>query len=112
MKSKEYISLQKMIEYIDKSIGYTEGYTFEEFCNDSKTIDATVFIISQSSATWRVMIPPAFTWAKSRTRRSIRLAMRGVPRDRLAISMAPASSIGTSKIPAERLTMSASSSGV
>lgn len=36
-----------MIEYIDKSIIYTEGYTFEEFCNDSKTADATVFIISQ-----------------------------------------------------------------
>lgn len=47
MKSKEYLSLQKMIEYIDKSIVYTEGYTFEEFCNDSKTVDATVFIISQ-----------------------------------------------------------------
>lgn len=47
MKNKEYMALQKMIEYIDKSIIYTEGYTFEEFCNDSKTIDATVFIISQ-----------------------------------------------------------------
>lgn len=47
MKSKEYIALQKMIEYIDKSIVYTEGYTFEEFCNDSKTVDATVFTISQ-----------------------------------------------------------------
>ena len=47
MKNKEYISFQKMIEYIDKSIVYTEEYTFEEFCNDSKTVDATVFIISQ-----------------------------------------------------------------
>lgn len=47
MKNKEYVSLQKMIEYIDKSILYTEGYTLEKFCNDSKTIDATVFIISQ-----------------------------------------------------------------
>lgn len=47
MKSKEYISLQKMIEYIDKALSYTEGYTFEKFCNDEKTIDATVFIISQ-----------------------------------------------------------------
>ncbi len=47
MKSKEYISLQKMIEYIDKALSYTEGYTFEEFCNDNKTVDATVFIISQ-----------------------------------------------------------------
>ncbi len=47
MKNKEYISLQKMIEYIDKALSYTEGYTFEEFCNDNKTVDATVFIISQ-----------------------------------------------------------------
>ena len=35
------------VKYIDKSIVYKEGYTFEEFCNDSKTVDATVFIISQ-----------------------------------------------------------------
>lgn len=47
MKNKEYISFIKMIEYIDKSIRYTEGYTFEEFCADEKTIDATVFNISQ-----------------------------------------------------------------
>ena len=64
------------------------------------------------SATARVITPPAFTWAKSRTRRSIRLAMRGVPRLRLAISMAPSSSMGTSRMPAERLTIRASSSGV
>lgn len=47
MKNKEYMSLIKMIEYIDKSIKYTEGYTFEEFCNDDKTVDATIFSISQ-----------------------------------------------------------------
>lgn len=47
MKNKEYISLIKMIEYIEKATKYTEGYTFEEFCNDEKTIDATVFSISQ-----------------------------------------------------------------
>ena len=47
MKNKEYRSLQKIIEYIEKSIKYTDGYTFEEFCNDEKTIDATVFTISQ-----------------------------------------------------------------
>lgn len=47
MKNKEYISFMKMIEYINKSIKYTEGYTFEKFCNDDKTIDATVFAISQ-----------------------------------------------------------------
>lgn len=47
MKNKEYLSLMKMIEYIDKSIEYTKGYTFEEFSNDDKTIDATIFAISQ-----------------------------------------------------------------
>lgn len=47
MKDKEYMSFVKMIEYIDKSIQYTKGYTFEKFCEDNKTIDATVFAISQ-----------------------------------------------------------------
>lgn len=47
MKNKEYVSFIKMIEYIDKAIEYTKGYTFESFCNDDKTIDATVFAISQ-----------------------------------------------------------------
>ena len=42
----------------------------------------------------------------------IRLAMRGVPRLRLAISMAPSRSMGTSRMPAERVTMRQSSSGV
>ena len=39
MKNKEYVSLIKMIEYIDKAMKYTEGYTFESFCDDDKTID-------------------------------------------------------------------------
>lgn len=47
MKNKEYMSLKKMIEYINKALMYTEGYTFEMFCKDDKTIDATVFAISQ-----------------------------------------------------------------
>ncbi len=47
MKNKEYTSFLKMIEYIEKSIKYTDGFTFEEFCKDDKTIDATVFAISQ-----------------------------------------------------------------
>ena len=47
MKNREYVSLIKMIEYIDKSMKYIDGYTFEQFCNDEKTIDATVFNISQ-----------------------------------------------------------------
>ena len=47
MKNKEYISLLKMIDYIEKAKKYTQGYTFEQFCKDEKTIDATVFAISQ-----------------------------------------------------------------
>lgn len=47
MQNKEYKSLKKMIDYIDKSLQYTAGYTKEQFENDMKTVDATVFNISQ-----------------------------------------------------------------
>ena len=47
MKNKEYMSFIKMVEYINKAIVYTKDYTFESFCKDDKTIDATVFVISQ-----------------------------------------------------------------
>ena len=47
MQNKEIKSLQKMIEYIEKSFKYVEGYTYEEFIKDNKTVDATVFNISQ-----------------------------------------------------------------
>lgn len=36
-----------MIEYIDKAFKYTKDYSYEQFSNDEKTIDATVFAISQ-----------------------------------------------------------------
>jgi hypothetical protein len=54
----------------------------------------------------------AWTCAKSRTRRSSRLAMRGVPRLRRAISSAPSASSGMRNSDAERATIFASSSGV
>ncbi len=47
MKNKENISFIKMIEYIEKAFKYVNGYTFDEFCKDEKTIDATIFAISQ-----------------------------------------------------------------
>ena len=47
MKNKEKESIKKMIEYIDKSIKYTEGYDFDMFKKDEKTQDATIFNISQ-----------------------------------------------------------------
>ena len=68
--------------------------------------------VSAWSATPWVITPPARTWAKSRTRRRRRLAIRGVPRARRAISAAPAASMGTPKIPALRVTIWPSSSGV
>ena len=36
-----------MKEYIDKAIRYVSGYNFEKFCKDEKTVDATIFAISQ-----------------------------------------------------------------
>ena len=47
MKNKEYVSFIKMIEYINKAMKYTKDYNYDQFCKDEKTIDATVFAISQ-----------------------------------------------------------------
>ena len=47
MKSKEYMSLKKMVEYINKAIRYTEGCDFEKFSNNEEKVDATIFAISQ-----------------------------------------------------------------
>lgn len=47
MKSKEYMSIKKMIEYIDKAIRYTRDCDFDAFSSNEEKIDATVFAISQ-----------------------------------------------------------------
>lgn len=47
MKNKEYMSLKKMIEYINKALKYTEGCSFETFSRNEEKVDATVFAISQ-----------------------------------------------------------------
>ena len=52
------------------------------------------------------------TWAKSRTRRSSRPAMRGVPRERRAISLAPSGVMPMPSTRAPRLTISSSSASV
>ena len=64
-----------------------------------------------SRATGPSTTPLRSTWAKSLTCRSRRLPMRGVPRDRRAISAAPSSSRSTSRIPAARVTMDCRSAG-
>ena len=55
----------------------------------SKPSGSTSSMLSAASATSPLMMPAALTSAKSRTRRSSRLAMRGVPRDRSAMRSAP-----------------------
>ena len=47
MKNKEYISIKKMIEYIDKALRYTKDCDFKNFSNNEEKVDATVFAISQ-----------------------------------------------------------------
>ena len=47
MKNKEFISIRKMIDYIDKALRYTKGCDFEQFCSNEEKVDATVFAISQ-----------------------------------------------------------------
>ena len=47
MKNKEYMSIKKMIEYINKALKYTKGSTFETFSKNEEKVDATIFAISQ-----------------------------------------------------------------
>lgn len=47
MKSKEYMSLKKMIEYTNKALKYTNGCDFESFSMNEEKVDATIFAISQ-----------------------------------------------------------------
>jgi uncharacterized protein with HEPN domain len=47
MSDKENMAINKMIEYIDKALYYTKDYTFASFSDDEKTIDATIFVLSQ-----------------------------------------------------------------
>ena len=62
-------------------------------------------------AVFRVIRPPLITSAKSRTRFKSRLAIRGVPRDREAISNAASASMSAPKIWALRVTIFPSSWG-
>lgn len=47
MKNKEFTSIIKMIEYIDKALRYTKDCNFEQFSINEEKVDATVFSISQ-----------------------------------------------------------------
>lgn len=47
MKNKEYISIKKMINYIDKALRYTQNCNFDTFSANEEKVDATVFALSQ-----------------------------------------------------------------
>ena len=47
MKNKEYMSINKMIQYIDKTFRYTKDCNFEDLYVNEEKIDATIFAISQ-----------------------------------------------------------------
>ncbi|WP_089609722.1 DUF86 domain-containing protein [Dehalobacterium formicoaceticum] len=47
MRSKDRIILQKIGGYIKDVIQYIDGYTFEQFMTDKKTISACAFTVSQ-----------------------------------------------------------------
>ena len=69
-------------------------------------------LLSAMSAISFVIFPLPITSAKSRTRLSRRFAIRGVPLERFAISIAPLLSQGMESMTDERITISQSSSGV
>lgn len=47
MKSKDIIILTKILKYIKELHDFINGYTYESFKQDKKTINACVFNLSQ-----------------------------------------------------------------
>ncbi len=47
MKSKDKMIITKILRYIDEIKIFINGYSYEKFSNDRKTINASVFNLSQ-----------------------------------------------------------------
>ncbi len=47
MNAKDKIVLQKIIGYVTEALSYTKGMNFDEFAADSKTVNATAFVLGQ-----------------------------------------------------------------
>ena len=47
MKNKEYYTITKMIEYINKTLKYTEKCDFKSFCANEEKVDAIMFALSK-----------------------------------------------------------------
>lgn len=44
---RDEIAVRKMIDHAERVIAYCEGYSYEDFLTDTRTIEASVFNISQ-----------------------------------------------------------------
>ncbi len=51
--------LRKMSEYSTKIIKYVDGYNYSNFVNDTKTLEAVVFNLSQIGelVSWKQLLP-------------------------------------------------------
>ena len=47
MNAKDKIVLQKIIGYVTEALSYTKGMSFDDFATDSKTVNATAFVLGQ-----------------------------------------------------------------
>ena len=47
MKSKDKMIITKILKYIDEIKIFIKGYSYEKFSNDRKTVNASVFNLSQ-----------------------------------------------------------------
>jgi len=47
MKEKDKIALQKMNKYVQEILSYTQGMNLDSFLEDTKTINASAFLIGQ-----------------------------------------------------------------
>jgi len=49
MQSKERITIQKIINYINDVTKYTECMTLQDFLQDKKTMDACAFVVKMDN---------------------------------------------------------------
>lgn len=47
MKDKDRIILKKIAGYIEEACSYVEGFSYDAFVEDSKTMSATAFVLGQ-----------------------------------------------------------------
>ena len=47
MNAKDKIVLQKIVVYVTEALSYTGGMSFDDFAADSKTVNATAFVLGQ-----------------------------------------------------------------